>query len=693
MAISEIKKRDGRIVSFEQQKITDAIHKALVASGHDSKYAKGLSEKVVVILNKRFADRIPNVEDIQNIVIEVLRKNGFESVAEEYSEYRKMKEEIRQLKKTFDIDEPKLTINSLEVLRKRYLLKNERGEIIETPVQLFKRVAKTIAEVDKKYGDDYRKSEEEFFSLMSKLEFLPNSPTLFNAGTGTNLGLSACYVLPIGDSLESIFDAIKNMALIEQSGGGVGLDFSKLRPKGDVVRTTHGMASGPISFMHIFDIVTEVMKQGGKRRGALMGILRVDHPDILEFITAKSKEDELTNFNLSVAITDEFMKAVRENKKYDLINPRNQNIVKRIKAKYVWSLIIENVWKTGEPGLIFIDEVNKHNPTPDVGKIEATNPCGEFLGLPYESCNLGSINLSKMVLVRDEKHEINWDKLERTVKIAVHFLDNVIDASHYTLPEIERITKANRKIGLGVMGWAEFLIKLELPYDSEEASRLAEKVMKFILETSRKTSEELGLKRGSFPNFDKSTFHGKHKAMRNATVCSIAPTGSISIIAGCSSGIEPLFGISFMRNVLGGTRLFEVNPLFERIAKERGFYSGKLLEKVAKTGSIQKINEIPKDIRRIFVTALDIKPEWHVKIQAEFQKHVDNSISKTVNLPESATIGDVRRVFELAYKLRCKGITAYRYGCKTKQVLYIGKPHLTAEAEYSGGCPTITCPS
>jgi len=688
MVISEIKKRDGRIVKFDQQKITDAIYKALVASNYEGKKAKSLSDSVVYILKQRFSERIPNVEDIQNIVIEVLRKKGFDKVAEEYSSYRKKKEELRELRKTFGIEEIKLSVNALEVLRRRYLLKNEKGDIIEVPAQMFRRVAKSIAEVDKKYGDDFRKSEEEFFSIMSKLEFLPNSPTLFNAGTNTNFGLSACYVLPIDDSLESIFNAVKNMALIEQSGGGVGFDFSRLRPRGDVVRTTHGMASGPVSFMHIFDVATEIMKKGGKRRGAMMGILRVDHPDILEFIIAKNK-GVLTNFNLSVAVTDEFMKAIMENKSYDLINPRNKNIVKRLKAKYVWDSIIENAWKTGDPGIIFIDEINRNNPTPAAGKIEAVNPCGEVDLLPYESCNLGSINLSKMI---GKDNKIDWEKLERTVRIAVHFLDNVIDANTYTLTEIERVTKSNRKIGLGIMGWAELLIKLNIPYASNEALKLAESVMKFITENARKVSEELGLKRGSFPNFEKSIYFGKYKAMRNATVSSIAPTGSISIIAGCSSGIEPLFGVSFMRNVLDGTKLFEVNPLFERMSKERGIYSGKLLERIAKSGSIQKINEIPNDMRKIFVTALDIRPEWHARVQASFQKYVDNAISKTVNMPENSTKSNVKKIFELAYKLRCKGITVYRYNSKPQQVLSFGKT-LIAESEYSGGCPTFTCPT
>lgn len=687
MVISEVKKRDGMIVKFEKQKITDAIHKALVASGYYSKNAKRLSDLVVDNIEKRFSDRIPGVEDIQNVVIEVLRKKDFKKVAEEYSNYRKRKEELRELRKDFGIEDIKLTVNSLEVLRKRYLLKNDRGDITETPSQMFRRVAKAIAEVDRRYGDDPKKSEEEFFSVMSKLEFLPNSPTLFNAGTNTNLGLSACYVLPVEDSLDNIFQSVKNMIIIERGGGGVGFDFSRLRPKGDIVSSTHGFASGPVSFMRIFDVSTEVVKQGGKRRGAMMGILRVDHPDILDFITVKNN-GSMSNFNLSVAVTDDFMKSLKENKEYDLVNPRNKNIVKRLKAKHVWEMIIENAWRFGDPGVIFIDEINKYNPTPSIGRIEAVNPCGEVDLLPYESCNLGSINLSKVV---GKDNKIDWGKLERITRIAVHFLDNVIDANNYALPEIEKITKANRKTGLGVMGWAELLIMLDIPYDSNEALNLAEKVMRFIIENAREVSEELGLRRGSFPNFEKSIYFGKHKAMRNATVTAVAPTGSISIIAGCSSGIEPLFGVSFMRNVLDGTRLFEVNPLFERTAKDRNFYSGKLLEKIAVSGSIQEIKEIPSDIRKIFVTALDIKPEWHVKMQAAFQKYVDNSISKTVNMPENATKNDVKNIFELAYRLKCKGITVYRYGSKPQQVLSFVKPHLTVEPEYSGGCPTSTC--
>jgi len=695
--ISKIRKRDGSVVNFEQQKITDAIYKAFIAlEFKDGKIAKKISDEVVNILEEKFVKKIPSVEDVQNIIIEVLRKRGYKKVADEYSTYRKKKIEIRELKKKFGIEvEPKLTVNALEVLRKRYLLRNEKGEIIETPDQMFRRVAENVADVDRMYGEDSKKSEEKFYRIMSKLEFIPNSPTMFNAGAPLGQ-LSACFVLPVEDSLESIFTSVKNTALIEQTGGGVGFDFSKLRPKGDIVKSTKGVASGPVSFMRVFDTVTDVIKAGGKRRGAMMAILGVDHPDILEFITVKTKTNTLTNFNVSVAVTDEFMKAVKENREYDLINPRTKKPVKKLNAKYVWDLIVENAWKSGDPGVIFIDEINRHNPTPKVGKLESTNPCGEVPLLDYESCNLGSINLSRMI---NKKNEIDWKKLKDIVHTAVHFLDNVIDANRFPIPEIEKITKANRKIGLGIMGWAELLIKLNTPYDSEQAVELGEKIMKFISENAKEKSGQIGMKRGSFPNFEKSIWYGKYKTMRNATVTTIAPTGSISIIAGCSSGIEPLFAVSFMRNVLEGTRLFEVNPIFERIAKERGFYSAKLLEKIAKNGSLQKIKEIPKDVKRIFVTALDIKSEWHVRIQAVFQKYTDNAVSKTINLPENSKISDVKKIYELAWKLKCKGITIYRYGSKPEQVLYIGeveKPKkiqfVSAEAEYSGGCMSGACP-
>ncbi|MEM3549849.1 MAG: vitamin B12-dependent ribonucleotide reductase [Candidatus Bathyarchaeia archaeon] len=694
MAINKIRKRDGRVVDFNPERIKNAIHKAFVAVelGNGEK-AEKLTWQVVHLLEERFKGRTPSVEDAQDAVIEVLKINGYEKVALEYQDYRLKKEEIRRLKEKLGIEEPKLTVNALEVLRKRYLLRDKSERIIEDPAKMFRRVAKAVARVDGKYGGNPEESEEIFYRMMSRLEFLPNSPTLFNAGT--KLGqLSACFVLPVEDSLESIFTAVKNMALIEKTGGGVGFNFSRLRPKGDIVMSTKGVASGPVSFMRVFDTATEVIKAGGKRRGAMMGILRVDHPDIFEFVTAKQKPGFLANFNLSVAVTDEFMKSLEDNGEYWLINPRNKEKTEKVKASDVWNLIVKSAWAGGDPGLIFIDEINRHNPTPELGSIEATNPCGEQPLLPYESCNLGSINLSRMV----EDGQVNWKKLKETVRNAVHFLDNVIDANKYPLNEIERMTRANRKIGLGVMGFADMLIKLGIPYNSQEALELAEKVMKFIDEEAHGKSEEIALERGSFPNFEKSIWKNKYEAMRNATVTTIAPTGSISIIAGCSSGIEPIFAISFIRNVLEGSRLFETNPLFEMVAKDRGFYDAQLLEEIAKTGSVQKIDKVPDDVKKIFVTALDIAPEWHVKMQAAFQKHTDNAVSKTVNMPYEATVEDVNHVLKLAWKLKCKGITVFRYGSKPEQVLYIGevktaeRRFISAGSEYAGGCPTTTCP-
>jgi len=693
MVITKIRKRDGRIVDFDAGRIKNAIHKAFVAVElKDGERAESITREVVSLLEGKFKEQIPSVEDAQDFVVEVLRKRGYEKVALEYEAYRKKKEEIRALREEFKI-EPKLTVNALEVLNRRYLLKDVTEKIVETPSQMFGRIARAIAKVDRKYGENPKESEKIFYEMMTRLEFIPNSPTLFNAGT--KLGqLSACFVLPVEDSLEGIFTAVKNTALIEKSGGGVGFDFSRLRPKGDIVMSTKGVASGPVSFMRVFDMATEVIKAGGKRRGAMMGILRVDHPDILEFITSKQKPGFLSNFNISVAVTDDFMKTLEGDGEYWLVNPRNKEKTAKIKARNVWDLMVKSAWASGDPGVIFIDEINRHNPTPEVGRIESTNPCGEQPLLPYESCNLGSINLSRMV----ENGKINWEKLRETIRNAVHFLDNVVDANKYPLKETAKITRANRKIGLGVMGFADMLIKLKIPYNSTEALELAERLMRFIEEEAHKKSQEIAEKRGSFPNFEKSIWKSMYKAFRNATVTTIAPTGSISIIAGCSSGIEPIFAISFIRNVLSGTRLFETNPLFETIAKERGFYDAKLLEEIAKTGSVQKIDRVPEDVKKLFVTALDIEPEWHVRMQAAFQKYTDNAVSKTVNLPATATVEDVRKVYDLAWKLKCKGVTVFRYGSKPEQVLYIGEiktpegKFISAESEYAGGCPTQTCP-
>ncbi|MGD0803173.1 MAG: adenosylcobalamin-dependent ribonucleoside-diphosphate reductase [Candidatus Bathyarchaeia archaeon] len=694
--VKSVRKRDGRVVDFDQGKITNAIYKALFAvEGSDGATAKVISDRVVEELNRLYPAGTPTVEAIQDLVVETLRETGHDPVAKDYQSYRLKKAELRILRGKLGIlDEPKLSINAIEVLEKRYLLKDEKGDIIETPTGMFWRVSKAIAAADKIYGGDPEAGAKEFYGVMSRLEFIPNSPTLFNAGTKTGFALSACYVLPVEDSLEGIFTTLKNMALIEQTGGGVGFDFSRLRPSGDVVKTTMGVASGPVSFMKIFDATTEVIKAGGRRRGAMMAILRVDHPDIIEFVTSKTRPGVLTNFNISVTVTDAFMEAVEKNQDYDLINPRTGKSAKRLSARYVWDRIIDNAWRSGDPGIVFIDEVNRYNPTPRVGAMESTNPCGEQPLLPYESCNLGSINLSKMLKV---DASIDWEKLRATIRTAIRFLDNVIDVNPYPLKETDAITKANRKIGLGIMGFADLLILIGVPYDSERAVEIGEEIAKFIEEESAHASEELGLKRGSFPNFEWSIWKGKYRARRNATVTTIAPTGTISIIAGCSSGIEPLFAIAFMRHVLEGARLFELHPIFEKMAKNRGFYGGESLEKIVSHGTIKDVNGVPEDIRRLFVTAHDIKPEWHVRIQAAWQKYTENAVSKTVNLPEDASIGDVESVYRLAHDLHCKGVTIYRYGSKGAQVLNLGveargeEKVATAEAEYAGGRPVEGC--
>lgn len=697
--ISKIHKRDGRIVKFNAEKITNAIHKAILAvKGTDGESAERLSDQVVSILEEKFRGEIPTVENVQDVVEEVLIKNGYSEVAKAYILYRQRRTALREAKKLMGVkDDLKLSLNSVRVLERRYLLKDNQGRAVETPSGMFRRVARAVASADKLYNEkaNVKKSEEDFYRLMANLEFLPNSPTLMNAGTDIGQ-LSACFVLPVGDSIDAIFNALKFMAIIHKSGGGTGFSFSSLRPKGDIVKSTKGVASGPVSFMQIFNVATDVIKQGGRRRGANMGILRADHPDIIEFITSKEKEGALANFNISVAVTEEFMEAVKKDEQYNLINPRTGKPEKKLRARDVFDLIVTLAWRTGDPGIVFLDEINRHNPTPDVGRIESTNPCGEVPLLPYESCNLGSVNLSKMVV----DGEVNWDKLKETVRTAVHFLDNVIDVNNYPLPQIEESTKANRKIGLGVMGFAEMLLKLKVPYGSEKAVALAEKVMKFISDEARKMSVEIAEERGSFPNFEGSIWRKKgYKAIRNATLTSIAPTGSISIIGGTTSGIEPLFAVSFVRNVMG-TQLFEVNPMFEKVAKERGFYSTELMQRVAKNGSPRGIKEIPVDVQRVFVTALDIAPEWHVKMQAAFQKHTDNAVAKTVNLPHEASLEDVRKIFLLAHDLKCKGVTVYRYGSKKEQVLYTSpisgiknsrKQFVEADSEYSGGCPSGVC--
>jgi ribonucleoside-diphosphate reductase alpha chain len=561
-----------------------------------------------------------------------------------------------------------LSKNAITVLEKRYLLRDENKKLLESPEELFWRVANAI-------GDNEEESEK-FYDIMISLRFLPNSPTMMNAGT--KLGqLSACFVLPVKDDMTSIFDAVKNAALIHQSGGGTGFSFTNLRPKNDVVKTTGGIASGPISFMEVFNAATNTIKQGGRRRGANMGILRVDHPDIMEFITCKEDQSRLTNFNLSVAVTEKFMKSVENNEDYDLINPRNNKTMGKLNAKEVFDKIVDMAWKNGEPGIVFIDRINQDNPTPQIGEIECTNPCGEQPLLAYESCNLGSINLVKHV----KNKKINWESLEETVRLGIRFLDNVIDKNIYILAEIEKMTKANRKIGLGIMGFADLLVKLGIRYNTTEAIEIAEEIMSFVNSTARDESAKLGEEKGSFSNFEQSTLKLEYGHMRNATVTTIAPTGTISLIAGCSSGIEPYYAIAFTRNVLGGKKLFDVNPLFEEKLKKTKLYSEELIETVSSTNSIQEIEEIPLEIRDVFVTSHDIDPEWHIEMQATFQKYIDNATSKTINFPSSASKDDISKAYLLAYKKGCKGVTVYRDGSRKYQVLTTKKTETATEQD------------
>lgn len=624
-----------------------------------------------------------------------------------------------------------LTRNALKVLEKRYLKRDKNGNCIETPQDMFRRVADTIASGDLEFGKTSKNVQnlsDRFYNAITHRYFMPNSPTLMNAGR--DLGqLAACFVLPIDDSLESIFETIKNTALIHQSGGGTGFSFSRLRPKNSVVRSTMGVSSGPVSFMEVFNAATEAVKQGGTRRGANMGILRVDHPDIIEFINCKSDNNKLNNFNISVAITDKFMEAYLNGKDYDLINPQNNEIVGRMDAGAVFDLIIDSAWKNGEPGIVFIDKMNKDNPTPQIGKIESTNPCGEVPLLPYEACNLGSINLGLMVKEQDGEFVVDWDLLENTVRTAMRFLDNVIVVNNYPLPQISEMVQNNRKIGLGVMGWADMLMQMGIAYNSEEGTSLATDVMSFIDYVSKTESVELAKERGCFNNFKGSIYENPHYfedkfgskncskvtqkmwadldskvqkyGLRNATTTCIAPTGTISMIAGASGGIEPLFGLVFSRLIMDGTELLEVNPVFEKYMKTHGLYTEDLMNKIAKCGSVAHIEELPDEVKRIFVTAHDISPYWHVKMQAAFQQFTDNAVSKTVNFIESATREDIKKTYILAYKNNLKGITVYRNNSRQFQPMNLEKAKKTIEIkpiepskDYNptGEIKTVKCP-
>lgn len=575
--------------------------------------------------------------------------------------------------------------NAITVLERRYLIKDDEGNPGESVEDLFRRVADTIAAPDLNFDKnaDIKATADIFFNMMTQLEFLPNSPTLMNAGRPLGQ-LSACFVLPVEDSMEQIFEAIKQAALIHKSGGGTGFSFSRIRPRGSEVNTTGGVASGPVSFMKVFNMATEAVKQGGTRRGANMGILRIDHPDIMDFIDCKANNKEITNFNISVGLTEDFMKAVEKGEDYPLVDPRTKKTLDTLFAPDVFEKIVDAAWRNGEPGIVFLDRLNRDNVTPGQGEIESTNPCGEQPLLPYESCNLGSINLTAMLKELDGKYEFDWDKLLLTVKNAVHFLDNVIEANVYPLEKIEYVTKQTRKIGLGVMGWADCLLLLGIPYNSEEAVELGEKVMSFITKKGRKESEALAKVRGAFPLFKESTL-AKGKPRRNATITTIAPTGTLSIIANCSSGVEPVFAFVYVRNIMDGTEMIEVNPIFKAELEKRGLYSDELMKQVAKEGTITHIDELPEDLRRVFVCAHDISPIDHVRMQAAFQKHTDNAVSKTVNFPSAATREEVAEVYNLAYTLGCKGVTIYRDGSRDAQVLNIGKVKESEKADSADG--------
>ncbi len=726
--IEKIIKRDGKTAEFDKTKITRAIYKAMLSVKIGTmRDAETISDKVVEILESQ--GETPTVEKIQDTVESVLMSTNidgkkFNEVAKAYILYREKRRFIREEKQRLGVnDDLKLSLNAIKVLEARYLLKDEEGKIIETPSQMFRRVANHVGIIDALYdyaayqkkgiikkdgkklsnisntqievlerGFNRLKEDgvltgtfgqfmdfiytkpttaedtiERMHRMMTRLEYVPNSPTLMNAGA--RLGqLSACFVLPVGDSIEEIFEAVKQTAEIHKSGGGTGFSFSRLRNKDDIVGSTKGVASGPVSFMKIFDTTTEVIKQGGKRRGANMGILRYDHPDIMEFITSKDSENTiLRNFNISVGMEDDFFEKLDSDGYIDLKNPNTKKVVSRIKARTMWDTIITQAWKTADPGLIFLDEINRANPVKNIADIEATNPCGEQPLMPYESCNLGSINLSKFVVDGD----IDWEALRETIRLSVRFLDNVVDANKFPVKQIEDMTRKTRKIGLGIMGFADMLIMLGIPYDTEDALKIAEQVMSFLNDESHKESQRLAEERGVFPGWYGSEYESKGILMRNSTTTTIAPTGTISIIAGCSSSIEPLFAIAFMRHVLNGQELIEVNPLFEEITKKRNLYSDRLMQEVAKTGNLEGV-DLPEDLKRIFVTAHEIDPEWHVLMQATFQKFCDSGVSKTINLPHDATPEDISKAYRLAKDLHCKGITVYRDRSKSEQVLYSG---------------------
>jgi ribonucleoside-diphosphate reductase alpha chain len=678
MRITKITKRDGREVEFSLDKLAGAIWKAGKETGeYDEKEAKRLAEITVALVEKSLADKqLAQVEKIQDFVEQVLMAAGHYQTAKAYILYRAARSDERRVERIIGVkDDLDLSPNQLKVLRNRYLLKDEDGKVIETPSELFRRVAKNLAIVEK--ADTRKKVEADFYEVMSKLEFLPAGRTLNNAGTPQSQ-LANCFVLPVEDSMEGIFDAVKWMAMVHQRGGGTGFNFSKLRPSGDIVtKSTGGFATGPVSFMKVFDIATRQVMQGGKKRGANMGILNVDHPDILDFISAKSERGEIENFNISVGVTDDFMKAVDQDKDWYLRNQRTGEVVQTIRAKTLMGQLVSMAWRTGDPGLIFLDPINRNNPLLEkYGRIDATNPCGEQPLHPFDACNLGSINLAKFVTNK----KVDYDRLKFVVRTGVRMLDDVIDACKYPLPQITATVQANRRIGLGVMGWADMLYQLRVPYDSEEGIKLAKKIAKFIQDESWQMSADLAKEKGVFPRWKESSFVKLGKKVRNVAITTIAPTGSISMLSDASSGIEPVFALAYTKNVVEDSGLSYINKYFEQELAQSLWADGdtehkvrdRMVREVAEQGSVAHISGVPEEVKSVYRTAHDIAPEWHVKMQAAWQKYTDNAVSKTINFPHSATIDDVESAYMNAWKSGCKGITIYRDGSKDVQILSVG---------------------
>ncbi len=673
--ISKVKKRDGRIVLFNKQKIAEAVFKAMQSVNKQDKLtADKLSEIVEKELEIKFSKKeTPSVEDIQDIIEKILIKEGHAETAKSYILYRYKRAMIREAKQSLigKIDDSDFSISALKIAEAKYLKKDDNGNVIETPNEMFLRVSKCIANIEKKYKKDeqYIKDlEKKFYEIISSMEFLPSGRILLNSGTNQET-LSSSFAIPIEDSLESIFASLLNAVILQKDGAGTGFNFSKIRPRGTRTSENSGKAVGPISFIHIFNSASDLVRCRGNRKSANMAILSVNHPNIIEFIGAKENNNVLRNFNISVGLTDKFLDAVKKRENYDLIDPNTNKVVSSLNARKIFDIIVSTAWKNGEPGLIFLDNINKKNPTPELGDLEITSSCAELPLYPYEGCFLGSINLEKFV----KNKEINYERLKYVVKLAVRFLDNSIDSSNYKIDKVNEMIQANRKIGLGIMGFADLLFALEIPYNSEKALEIAEDLIKFIQKIAKEESSNLGVEKGNFPNYTKSIFN-KKTPMRNATVTAIAPTGSISMLAETSNSIEPNFAICYNRNILDGTNLVIVNKHFERVAKEKGFYSPSLIKTIVEQGSLEGIEEIQEKIKKVFVMSHQISPEWHVKMQSIFQKYTDNAISKTVNFPFTATLQDVEKTYFKAHEAGCKGITIYRDGSRTEQVINLKDP-------------------